>query len=195
MNRYFNNYKLHDLYEIRDLIESNIKKTGALQKKLNKLNLEIVAEGGRRIVLENPNHNCVIKIQKRSSKYEEIKDDFYENKFEVKSYNRLRGTDAEAVFAPIIDFTDDFNIISQLKVDTKNVSNKDMLKVAGLLIYKYSLYVEDLQIRNIGKYKNNNLCIIDYGAGVKSIENSLFDSNHDAFKGILDRIINNKNNL
>jgi hypothetical protein len=181
---YLDTYNKDDLQELKELITVNNRHTNVVEKKLKMLNLNILGEGGCRVVVHNENHDCVIKFRKKEDKYEE-------NKTEAETYNRLKEKPVSNLLVPIIEHTKNFDTIVQEKIDQSNTSKRDVLKISALLIYNYGYFSDDIHLSNIGMYKNNSVNVLkinDYGRGVDVIENTKFTNKHEAFERAMDAI-------
>jgi len=177
---YLDTYNKNDLEELKRVIETYAETDSVVKEKLNKLNLRIVGEGANRIVVSNPKHKYVIKFRKNEFPNTE-------NKREIETYNKFRKENISKILVPVIEHTENFDTIVQIKADQSNIGRQDVVKINAELIYEHGYFVYGIAEDNIGRYryKNKNvLAVLDYGLGSTPIENTWFENKHEAFRNI-----------
>jgi hypothetical protein len=182
---YLDTYNRDDLQELKELITPKSRHTNVLNKKLKMMDLSMLGEGADRAVVHNENHDCVLKFQKKEREKTE------QNKVEAKTYNRLKKKPVSNILVPVIEHTENFDIVVQQKVDQSNIDRRDVLKHSAELIYHYGYSNKDIRKENIGIYKNDGvdtLAAADYGSGVKLIKNSEFKNKDEAFEAVIEEI-------
>jgi len=175
---YLDTYNKNDLQEIKELIKTYAETDSVVKEKLNKLNLRIVGEGANRIVVSNPKHKYVIKFTKNNLPNAE-------NKREIETYNKFRKENISKILVPVIEHTENFDTVVQIKADQSNIGQQDVVKINAELIYEHGYFIRDIAEANIGRYRYKNkrvLAILDYGSGSTPIENTRFENKHEAFR-------------
>lgn len=155
--------------------------TGEFIQEAQELGLVIAGEGSSRVVLYQLDEDCVIKISKL--------DRASSNKEEVFSYDRIKDEPVAQFFNPVIDWTNDFGIVTQRKADSIGGSKDRILDVHRQIIMQHGYYVFDAGVKeNFGKFEDNVL-VIDYAAGVEKVKNTEFKSRKEAY-GVIRKYIN-----
>jgi len=85
------------------------------------LGLVIVGEGSRRVVMQQMDKGCVIKMSKLPGAPS--------NEAEVRSYYQIKDEVVAKYFNPVLDWTNDFGILTQRKADTIGVTKDEALNL------------------------------------------------------------------